>query len=76
MVDRAARDDLMPLDKRLGFAPAVRFDHADDDIDSGLAPLPSVGEHLPGLADARRGAEKHLQTATAFLCRLAQEGFW
>ena len=76
MVDTTARDDLMPVDERFGLAPPMRLDHANDDVDSRLAPLAAVGEHLPRLADAGRRAEKHFQTAAAFLRRLAQEGLW
>ncbi len=61
MIDRAARNDLMTVDECLGLAAAVGFDHADHDIDPGLAPLPAVGQHLPCLADARSRAEKHFQ---------------
>ena len=32
--DRTARDDLQAVEQRLGFAPAVGLDHADDDIDA------------------------------------------
>ena len=76
MVDGAAGDDLMAMDQRFGLAPAMGLHHADDDIDACLAPLPSFGQHLPCLAHPRRGAEKDLQAATAFLRSCAQEGFW
>ena len=64
------RDDLEAFEQRLGLAPAVRFDDADDDIDAVAPPGLSRQQHLVGLADPRRGAEKNLQPAAALLfCR-------
>ena len=74
MLDLSPWDDLVAVDKRLGLAAAVRLDHADDDIDPGLAPVAAVGQHLPRLSDAGRGAEEDFQTAAAFLRRLTQKG--
>ena len=62
--DRTARDDLHAVEQRLGFASPVRLDHANDDIDAFLIARAGGGEHLEGLADARRGAEEDLQAAT------------
>ncbi len=65
--DFLTRDDLDALQQGLGLAPAVRLDDADHDIDA-LAPLGLCREqHLIGLADARRGAEKDLEAAATFL---------
>ena len=56
----ARQNDLEALEQRLGLLAAVRLDHADDDIDA-LVPLGARRlQHLVGLADARRGAEKIL----------------
>ena len=68
--DLLPRDDLEAFEQRLGLAPAMRLDDADDDIDA-VAPLGLRGQqHLVGLADPRRGAEKNLQPPAAFLfCR-------
>ena len=58
--DLLPRDDLEAFKQCLGLAPAVRLDDADDNIDA-FSPLGlSRQQHLIGLADARRGAEKNL----------------
>ena len=65
--DLAPGNDLEAFEQRLGLAPPMRLDDADDDIDA-LAPLGlRRQQHLVGLADARRGAEENLQPAAAFL---------
>ena len=69
------RDDFEAFEKRLGLAPAVRLDDADDDIDP-FAPLGlRRQQHLVGLADARRGAEKNLQPAAALLFGRGEQCF-
>ena len=61
--DAAARDDLEPVEERLGFRSAVRLDHADHDVDAVL-PLGLGGfQHLVGLAHAGRGPEEDLEPA-------------
>ena len=61
VVDSPPRDHLEAVEQRLGLAPPMRLDHADDDIDAVLAPGLRRKQHLVGLADAGRGAEKNLQ---------------
>ena len=51
----------------------VGLDHANDDIDAFLIARAGGGEHLEGLADARRGAEEDLQPATRRLLRGLQQ---
>ncbi len=72
--DLAARHDLEAVEQCLGFAAPVGLDHADNDI----GPLPEArlcsGEHLEGLAHARRGAEEQLQPAARALLRGLQQG--
>jgi len=61
--DALARDDFEPGEQRLGLLAAMRLDQRGDDIDAfamlGLCRL----QHLIGLADPRRGAEKQLEPA-------------
>jgi len=74
--DILARHDLMPARQRFRFGPAMRLDHADHDVHACAFALHAVGEHLIGLADARCCSQEHLETATAFLRCLTQEGLW
>ena len=81
--DACVRDDrLAPgklrqaLEQARGFRAAVRLDEADDDVDALLAQAARGREHRIGLADARRGAEEHLQPtapAAGFLLLDARE---
>ena len=50
----------------------MRLDHANHHIDTLAALGLGVLQHLIGLADARRGAEKNLQPAAPFLLGLGQ----
>src|ERR1700676_2333817 len=68
-------NDLEAFGQQIGLDAAMGFDHADDGIDTVQAPLASLGEHLVGLADAGRRAEKNLQPAAAFLARFGQKCF-
>ena len=52
-----------PCEQRLGFRPAVGFDHADHDIDAGPQPGMRALQHLVGLADPRCCAQENLQAA-------------
>ena len=63
VVEPLARQDFKALQQRLGFRPAVGFDHADHDIDAGPQPGMRALQHLIGLADPGRGAEENLQAA-------------
>ena len=57
--DLAPRNDFEVFEQRLGLAPAMRLDHADDQVDA-LAPLGLRRlQHLIGLADTRCGAEEN-----------------
>jgi hypothetical protein len=60
-----ARDDLKPLQQRLGLRAAMGFHHADHDIVA--VPLTGAGllEHLVGLADAGRSADENSEPADA-----------
>ena len=74
MLDDAARNDLMAMHQRFGFPAPMRLHDTDHHIAPRLAAMTSVRQHLPGLAHTRRRTQKHLETATAFLRGLAQEG--
>ncbi len=75
IVDVPARQHLEPGEQRLGLLPAMRLDDADGDVDA-LALLGLRGlQHLVGLADAGRGAEKDLEPAAPLAPRFAQQGF-
>ena len=73
VLDAPARDDLQAVEQCLGFLAPVRLDHADDDIDAFLHARAGGGEHLVGLADARRRAEEDLQAAARALLRRLQQ---
>jgi hypothetical protein len=71
IVDLPAWDDFKTVDKRFGFFAAVGFYNADDHINSIGEHRAARKQHLIGLADTWRGAEKNLQSATRFrLCPL------
>ena len=61
MRDGAGRNGLQPFDQRRSLLAAMRFDHADDDIDALGLQRPGGQQHLEGLADARRRAQKNPQ---------------
>ena len=65
IVDDTRGEHLEPLQKRLGLRTPVGLDVADDHIHASVARLAGGLEHGVRLADARRGAEKHLQLAAA-----------
>ena len=64
-----------PLVSTVGFDAAVRLDHADDDVDAFEPALTALAQHLIGLADARRGTEKHLEPPARLPARLLQQRF-
>ena len=67
VVDLAAGNDFEAGEQRLGLATTVGFDDTNNDIDP-LAPLRlRRKQHLVGLADAGRCAEKNLEAPAAFL---------
>ena len=67
VVDLAAGNDFEAGEQRLGLPPAMGFDNADNDIDP-LAPLRlRRKQHLVGLADTGRCAEKNLEPPAALL---------
>ena len=68
ILDDARREDLEPLQQCLGLDPAVRLDVADDHDDAIVALLARRLQHRVRLADAGRGAEEHLELATALAC--------
>ena len=76
VLDLPPRDDLEAFEKRFGLPPAMRFDNADNNVDTFAPPGLSRPQHLIGLADPRRGAEKNLQPPAAFLFRRGQQRFW
>jgi hypothetical protein len=64
VLDRMARHHLHPVQQTFGFLAPMGLDDTDDHVDTvGLPPL-AVGEHLEGLADARRHAEEDLQSSS------------
>ena len=72
---RLARQDLEPLQQRLGLLAAVRLDHAGDDVHAFLALGPRRLQHLVGLADARCRADEDLEPTDVGAsppCRLQQ----
>ena len=71
-----ARHDVQPARHRLGLGAAMRLDHADYYNNPGPCTGRTLAQHLIGFADTGRGAQKHLQTTTAFLRGGAQKGFW
>ncbi len=73
VLDAAAGNDFDPFEQGLGLDAAVGLDDAGDDIDA-LAPRhPRGGEHLVGLANARRRAQEDLEPALALPTRLAEK---
>lgn len=64
------REALEAVGHDFGFGPAVRLDHADDDVLPGEELLARHAEHGVGFADAGRGAEKNLQPAARGTRRL------
>ena len=73
VVDGPARDDLEAVRAAPRFPSAVGLDHADHDIDAFALARLGGGEHLVGLADARRGAEENLQPAARLLLRVRKQ---
>ncbi len=63
----AARQDFEVADQPLGVGAPMRLDEADDDVDALLLEQPRALQHRIGLADARRGADKHQQAAALAL---------
>ena len=68
-------NDLKALGQGFGFLAAMGFHHADHDIDAFQPPPAALGEHLEGLAHARRRAQENLELAAAFLFGLLQKRF-
>ncbi len=64
----SARDELEALGLRDGFGAAVGLEVADDDIDAFVLQLLGLRQHLIGLADARRVAEKDFEFAAFLIC--------
>ena len=52
-----------PFDQRLGVGATVRFDDADDDVDTFGGDFARFRQHRVRLADARARAEEDLQLA-------------
>ncbi len=61
--DAFARDDLKPVQQRLGLGAAMGFDNADHDINAGLLAGMGALQHFVGLADAGSSADEDLQPA-------------
>ena len=81
--DGAAGDGFEAFGEGGGFAAAVGFDDADDDLAAGALVGAGGGEHGPGFADAWGGAEEDLEAAArsfaidpaqSFAGDFAQEG--
>jgi len=68
------RHDRHALEQRLCLGASMRFNHADDHVDTGLLPRRAFSQHFVGLTDAGSRAEEDLQTAAALLRSLAKEG--
>ena len=73
IVDLAPRQDFEPMNERARLGAAVGLDEADDDIDAFVLEAPRVLQHGVGLADARRGAEEHLQPARSLPAERGQK---
>jgi hypothetical protein len=58
-----ARDDLKPLQQRLGLRPAVGLDRTDHDIGAGFHLGMRALQHLVAFADAGGGADEDLEPA-------------
>ena len=70
VLDLLSRNHLEAFEERLGLAPAMRFDDTNDNVDPVAQPGLRRQQHLVGLADPGRGAEKNLQPpATLLFCR-------
>src|ERR1700730_4917566 len=68
VLDAPARNNLQPVQQRLGFLAAVRLHDPDDDVVAILAPCARGLQHGVGLADAGGGADEDPQLAgTTFL---------
>ena len=65
--DVPARNDLKPVQQRFGFAAAVGFDDADDDVVAVFFAGVRLLQHFVGLADAGRGADEDSKLADASL---------
>ena len=63
VADPLARQHFEALQQRFGLRPSMGLDDADDDIGARLPPGVRALQHLVGLADAGRGADKDLQPA-------------
>src|ERR1700704_2482641 len=75
VIHLASRDHREAVEQGLGLPAAVRLDDADDDVDALAPPRLRRQQHLIGLADAGRGAEKNLEPAAAFLLRRVEQRF-
>ena len=62
------------LGQKVGFDPAMGFHHADHGIHAVQLAAARLHQHLIGLADAGRRAQKNLQPATPRLPRFFQQG--
>jgi len=71
--DRLARQDLEVAGKRLGLAPAVGFDDANDHVHAFSLPAGGLGKHLVGLADPRGHAQEDLEPAAPRLGRFGEK---
>jgi hypothetical protein len=74
ILDAPSRNDLQPLEKRLRFGPAMRLDHADDDIDAFSPASLGRRQHLVSLADPRSRADKNLEPAAPTPNRFFEQG--
>ncbi len=74
MIVEFAGDELQAVGPTPRFRPAVGLDHADHHIGAGLLASARFGQHLVGLAHARRRTKKDLETAAALLGGGAQKG--
>ena len=75
VLDAPAGNDLEPGHQRFGFAAAVGFHHPDNDVVAVFLARVRLLQHLIGLADAGRGADKDPKLAdAAFLapCRFEE----
>src|SRR5262249_40880200 len=73
VLDMTARDDLEPVEQRLGLLAAMRLDDADDDVEPLAALSLRRLQHREGLADPWCSAEEDLQAAAGFAGRLLEE---
>ena len=68
-------NDLQTLGEEIGFHPSMGFHHCDYQIGAVQFAAAALHQHLIGLADTRRCAQKDFQAAAPLLPRRLEQGF-